>query len=149
VTVKGRFSVDGGMDDDGNVTGTAAPKTVKVYANRQDLDFETVRELEPHATIDLLPPEHGEEFGDGTIDYPLRPAGRFQGVSCVTFYFSDNYAMTEEDDGEDKVQTEITFVGLKGKGMNVKRRAVECVYETRGMKKDHKVPDEMGGSHFV
>ena len=36
-------------------------------------------------------------------------------------------------------------MGFKGKGTNVKRRAVEAVYETRGMKKDHSVP---GNEYF-
>ena len=51
-----------------------------------------------------------------------------------------------EDCDEDRMQTEITYVGFKGKGTNVKRKAVEAVYETRGMKKDHKVP---GSEYFA
>jgi hypothetical protein len=50
-----------------------------------------------------------------------------------------------EDYDEDRVSTEITYVGFKGKGTNMKRKAVEAVYETRGMKKDHKVP---GSEYF-
>ena len=124
---------------------TSAPRTVKLFVNRDDLDFETARQLEPAMVLDLLPPEHG--VGLGTIDYPLRPAGRFQGAASVTLYFPDNYAREADPDG-DAVQTEITYVGFKGKGTRVKRRAVDAVYESRGMKEDHKVPDgEMGAHH--
>ena len=129
----------------GGSAETSAPRTVKLFVNRDDLDFETARELEPAMVLDLLHPEHG--VGLGTIDYPLRPAGRFQGAASVTLYFPDNYAREADPDG-DAVQTEITYVGFKGKGTRVKRRAVDAVYESRGMKEDHKVPDgEMGAHH--
>ena len=132
---------------------TAPPRTLRVYVNRTNLDFETVRELEPDAKIILVSPTHRwmDAHSDGTIDYPLRPAGRFQNVTEIALYFDDNYHMRENDGGEydddddvdddndgDYVQTEITYVGFKGKGTNVKRRAVEATYETMGMKADHK-----------
>mmetsp|Transcript_10285 Transcript_10285/g.15785 ORF Transcript_10285/g.15785 Transcript_10285/m.15785 type:complete len:214 (-) Transcript_10285:111-752(-) len=110
---------------------TVSPKTVKIFTNRDDLDFDMVRELAPMMKLELLPPDH---FPDGTIDYPCRPAGRFQNISSVAIFVEDNY----DDDAEQP--TEITFVGLKGKGTNMKRMAVETVYESRGMPTDHKVP---------
>ena len=113
----------------------AAPRTLKLFTNREDLDFETVRELPPQMTLELLPPHH---FSEGSIDYPLRPAGRFQNVSSIALYFEDNY--------DEEQATEITFVGLKGKGSNMKRMAVETVYESRGMHSDHKVPHGEFGS---
>ena len=36
---------------------------------------------------------------------------------------------------------QITYIGFKGKGMNVKRQAVDAVYEAVGMKSDHAVAD--------
>ena len=114
---------------------TAAPRTVRIYVDRTNLDFETVRDLEPTTTITLMPPSHqwSDEHTGGTIDYPLRPAGRFQNITEIALYFCDNYDMPMG------FPTEITYVGFKGKGLNVKRKAVKAVYETRGMKKDHKV----------
>lgn len=108
---------------------TAPPKTLKLFTNREDLDFETARELPSQMTLELLPPQH---FVEGSIDYPVRPAGRFQNVSSLTIFFADNY---DED-----LPTEITFVGLKGKGTRMKRQAVNTVYESRPMPSDHKVP---------
>ena len=112
---------------DGN---TAPPKTIKLFTDRDDLDFETARELEPQAKLELLPPYH---FVEGTVDYPLRPAGRFQNISCLTIFFPDNYG--EEED----VSTIVTFVGLKGKGTKTKRMAVKTVYESKPMPEDHQV----------
>lgn len=138
---------------------TSGPRTLRIYVNRPNLDFETVRDLQPTATVTLVPPshqfspEHGGPEGLGTIDYPLRPAGRFQNVSEIALYFCDNHAMPEgsggssdmDDSDEDRLSTEITYVGFKGKGTNMRRKAVEAVYETQGMKKDHRVP---GSEYF-
>jgi hypothetical protein len=110
---------------------TASPKTIRLFTNRDDLDFDTARELVPQMTLELLPPHHDVE---GTIDYPVRPAGRFQSIYSLTIFFMDNY----DDDG--LLATELSFVGLKGKGMKMKRQAVETVYESQGMPSDHKVP---------
>ncbi len=39
-----------------NNNNTAAPRTVRIYVNRPNLDFDTVRDLEPTATLSLMPP---------------------------------------------------------------------------------------------
>jgi hypothetical protein len=151
ISIGGRESVyKPNGDHDG---ATSAPFTCKVFANRTDLDFTSARELEADATIELLPPEHVSEvqtdnaLGPGTLDFPLRPASKFSMCTCVTLFFGDNYAQklaeAQDDDGdeeEDVIPTEINYIGLKGSGTSVKRVAVECIYETRGMKKDHKTP---------
>lgn len=155
ICISGRASIyrPNGSDDD---TGaTSAPFTCKVFANRTDLDFDTARDLDADATIELLPPEHmaevptngysgNEENQTGTLDYPLRPASKFRMASSITLFFGNNYAQNlaeaEGDDDADVIPTEITYIGLKGRGTSMKRVAVECVYETRGMKKDHKTP---------
>ena len=111
----------------------------------------TARDLEPAVTLDLAHPSHqlDDDHTEGcTLDYYLRPAGRFQQVSEIALYFCDNFDMPEgaggasnmDDTDEDRVQTEISYVGFKGQGTNVKRKAVKAVYETQGMPKDHKTP---------
>lgn len=124
----------------GSSQGTAAPRHLKLFSNREDLDFETAREMEAQQELELLPPEH---FSEGTIDYPCRPAGRFQNISCLTIFVRDNYDETGES------PTEISHVGMKGKGTKVKRAAVETVYEAQGMPKDHKVPDLQGAPNIL
>eukprot|EP00559_Dactyliosolen_fragilissimus_P007074 CAMPEP_0184859702 /NCGR_PEP_ID=MMETSP0580-20130426/4694_1 /TAXON_ID=1118495 /ORGANISM="Dactyliosolen fragilissimus" /LENGTH=270 /DNA_ID=CAMNT_0027356487 /DNA_START=11 /DNA_END=823 /DNA_ORIENTATION=- len=165
---------------------TSAPCTVRVFVNRSDLDFEMAREdLEPAAIVHLAPPEHMNDIIDdvsnsasdrnvtvsATLDYPLRPAGRFQSCTSISLYFGGNFASMATDqllghgssnnnshqeasvdfssieDGE-YVPTEISYVGFKGIGTSHKRRVVKAIYETRGMKKDHKVPEgNFGASH--
>uniref|UniRef100_A0A7S2Y139 PITH domain-containing protein n=1 Tax=Entomoneis paludosa TaxID=265537 RepID=A0A7S2Y139_9STRA len=108
----------------------ASARRIKIFTNRDNIDFETARELPAQQQLELLPPHH---FADGTIDYPCRPAGKFSNISSLAIFVQDNY----DDSGESP--TEITFVGLKGKGTRMKRVAVEAVYESRGMPEDHKV----------
>ncbi len=139
---------------------TSSPFSVKVFANRNDLDFDTARDLDPDVRIELAPPEHLAEIqfqqpsaggdnndggsGGATLDYPLRPASKFKYCNSITLFFGDNFASrlaeAEGNDPDDVIPTEITYVGFKGEGTSVKRVAVEAVYETRGMKKDHTVP---------
>lgn len=130
---------------------TSAPFSVKVFANRSDLDFDTARDLDPDVLLELLPPEHTvetqeeSELGEATLDYPLRPATKFRYCNSITLFFDNNFASklaeAEGDDPDEVIPTEITYVGFKGEGTSVKRVAVEAVYETRGMPKDHTVPD--------
>lgn len=117
-----------------NSENTAPPRVIKLFCDREHLDFETARELQPAMRLELLTPDHLPEAG--TIDYPLRPAGRFQNISLLTIFVETNY----DDEGE--AGTEITYIGLKGKGTKARRQAVDCVYESQGMKKDHQVPGD-------
>lgn len=121
-------SVGGGND-------TAPPRIVKLFCDRENLDFETAREMDnPAMKLELLPPDHMPDAG--TIDYPLRPAGRFQNISSLHIFVESNY----DDEGE--AGSIITYVGVKGKGTKMRRAAVDCVYESQGMPKDHQVPGD-------
>ncbi len=151
ICINGRASIY--VPDGDESKATSSPFSVKVFANRSDLDFDTARELDPDVSIELLPPEHLAEvrvqsqnsednLGAGTLDFPLRPASKFKYCTSITLFFWDNFASKlAEAEGEDPdIPTEIIYVGFKGEGTSVKRVAVEAVYETRGMKKDHTVP---------
>eukprot|EP00536_Pseudo-nitzschia_multiseries_P004402 jgi/Psemu1/188011/e_gw1.73.95.1 len=116
---------------------SAAPRTVKVFSDRDNIDFEMARDLTPQCTVDVAPPDH---FVEGTVDYPLRPAGRFQNISSLTVFVADNFAAGLLDGDGDEVATIVTYIGIKGRGSRQKRMVVDAVYETRGMKKDHQVP---------
>ena len=136
------LSISGPRNQSGNTSG---PRRVKIFVNRDDIGFDEAQDLIPVAEIELVPGSH-EIYGDSdaTIDYPLRPAGRFQNVSSIVLYFPENYA------DDDESQTEISYCGFKGKGTNVKRKAVKAVYETIGMIEDHDVPaDAFGGRNII
>lgn len=109
---------------------TSAPRRIKMFTNREDIDFDIGRELPAQQELELVPPDH---IVDGTVDYPCRPAGRFQNISSLSIYVMSNYDQSNESG------TEITHIGLKGKGSNMRRTVVEAVYESQGMPKDHQV----------
>jgi len=113
---------------------TSSPKLCHLYVNRVNLDFQSVQELPPTMTIELVPSTHVEGM---SVDYPLRPVWKFQFVSILTLHFLNSYRSNE--DTKEYVPIEIAYVGMKGKGTKAKRIAVDTVYESRGMKKDHKV----------
>lgn len=177
LSVHGRGSLVeiAGGDDDEEIRRTAAPLKCKIFVNRTNLDFETARELKGDVELDLVPPEHMHEVNAiaaennnaiaaehyngraasnsddigilATVDYPVRGT-KFKYCDNVTLFFGENYSSVLLED--EVVPTEIIYVGFKGKGTNIERRAVETVYESRGMKKDHKVPDgEYGAKHFM
>ena len=141
-----------GNNNDNQSFPTAPPRNIKLFTNRDDLDFDTARDMDSQMSMELLPPHH---FVDGTIDYPLRPAGRFQNISSLTILVLTNYgtnvtgAGDNDDDDDDEISTIITYVGLKGKGSKQKRMAVETVYESRAMPKDHQVKGGEFGSHHL
>jgi hypothetical protein len=124
-------------------TPTSSPRHVKLFVDQELLDFESARESPATMELELLPPIH---FTEGTIDYPLRPAGKFSNISSIQLFFLDNYDTPsssiygEDNDERDTVATSITYIGLKGFGTNIKRQAVETVYESRPIPKDHQVP---------
>eukprot|EP00978_Attheya_sp_CCMP212_P013130 scaffold32854_cov59-Attheya_sp.AAC.5 len=80
ISIRGRSSSSTTNSNTNEEDGTSPPHTVKLFVNHTHLDFETARDMEePTAKLVLLPPHHLPELSSsGTIDYPLRPAGRFQ-----------------------------------------------------------------------
>ena len=120
-------------------TAAAAPRVLKLFVDRDDLDFETARDMEPQMQLELVPAHH--HFEEGMIDYPLRPAGRFQGISSLTIFVVNNFGGgADDDDNDEDMSTIITYVGLKGKGTNQKRMAVEAIYEVKPMPESNKLP---------
>lgn len=133
------------------------PHRIKLFCNRNDLDFDMARDMPGMMELELLPSDHisasmlqpDGNNNDGTVDYPLRPAGRFRNIDSLTIFFMDNYDTTNDDDNEG-TSTEISYVGLKGVGSGIQRRpVVEAVYESQGMPKDHKVKGGGFESHSM
>jgi hypothetical protein len=106
----------------------ASPAKLKVFINRDDLDFSAAADLPAVQEWDLL-----ENYG-GQIEYPTH-AAKFNGVHSLDLYFPSNY-------GADR--TTISFIGLRGEFSERRREAVEAVYEAKPMPQDHKVPERQG-----
>jgi len=104
-----------------------APSELKVFVNREDVDFTNADDLPATQRWELV-----EEWVDG-VEYPTK-LSKFSNVSSLTMYFPNNF-------GEEL--TTIYYIGFKGEFTSYKRQAVEAVYEARPVPKDHKVGDEM------
>ena len=103
-----------GGDDD------KAPGKMRLFTNREDLDFAAVAEMPPVQEFQMTHDPRGE------VEYTTQVA-KFQGVYHLTIHIPE---------GLGAEQTEIGFVGLKGEHVQRKREAVEAVYEIRPVPKD-------------
>lgn len=127
-----------------------APKTIKLFKNRDDLDFSAASDTKAVATL-----THPEGFGvdensstasvatlssldeEGIAEYAVSRAA-FSNITSLTIFVEENY-------GEDT--TKILFIGLRGEWTKISRNPVITLYEAAANPKDHKnlVPESNMG----
>lgn len=104
----------------------SAPKTLKVYANSEDLDFDTVAEHRATQTFELAP-------GTSEVqDLGVKRAA-FRDCRSLCLFVEDNWGGDEEE------ATEIGWIGFKGDWLALNREPVEVMYEAAARPSDHKV----------
>ncbi|KAK9469081.1 galactose-binding domain-like protein [Lipomyces arxii] len=108
-----------------------APKTIKLFKNRSDVDFSIATDLKADEIVEHAP---------GTseiVEYSLKRA-IFSNVKSLNLFVLDNY-------GEDT--TTITYIGFKGEYKKLSKDPIITIYEAAANPADHKnlVPEE----HFV
>jgi len=101
-------------------TSETAPKTLKLFINRDDLDFSTVGDLPPTQILTLSQTSEIQEV-------PVKRA-LFGNTYSLTLFFEDNY-------GNDI--TEIYYLGFKGDFTKLTREPVEFLYEKAANPRDH------------
>ena len=107
-----------------------ASRVVKVFVDRDDIDFEVARELQPQALVEL--PASSSSKEPTIVDEPLLP-GRFRDATSVTLFFSSTATSS----------TEISHVGLEGVSTHQKRLPVTyAVHEVQAPLEDHEVHAE-------
>ncbi|KAJ6004133.1 hypothetical protein N7499_000201 [Penicillium canescens] len=104
----------------------SAPKTVKLFKNRDDLDFSTASELSPTQTIEVPQPVPGADV----FELPLNRA-HWNATTSVTLFFEDNWS-----DGEEDV-TKVGYVGFKGQFLKLTREPINFLYEAAANPQDH------------
>lgn len=107
-----------------------SPSKLKVYTNRDNLDFEAVSTLQPVQEWELI------ENRNGQMEYPTQ-VSKFNGVHSIDLYIPSNFGAE---------QTEVLFIGFKGDFSERRRQAVEAVYESKPMPSHHKVPGDGQGA---
>ena len=105
---------------------SSAPKSVKLFKNRDDLDFATASELTPTQTIEIPQPVPGSDV----FEIPLTRA-HWNATTSVTLFFEDNWS-----GGDDDV-TRVGYVGFKGQFMALSREPISFLYEAAANPSDH------------
>ncbi|SBT41056.1 thioredoxin, putative [Plasmodium ovale wallikeri] len=93
------------------------PKKMKIFSNREDIDFENINDFKCIQEVEL-----SEDF-HGSIEYPLKVTSLFN-VSYLTLFFYENYGAET---------TKISYIGIPTrKGVNTPRglpRTCMCNWE--------------------
>ncbi|KAJ5226743.1 uncharacterized protein N7469_006749 [Penicillium citrinum] len=95
-----------------------APKTLKLFKNRDDIDFSTASELS-------LPVP-----GEDVFELPLNRA-LWNTTTSITIFVENNWS-----DGDEDV-TKIGYIGFKGQFMALNREPVNVMYEAAANPNDH------------
>lgn len=104
----------------------AAPKTLKLFKNRDDLDFATASELKPTQSVEIPQPVPGADV----FDLPLNRA-YWNATTSITLFLEDNWSNGDED------VTKVGYVGFKGQFMALNREPVSFLYEAAANPSDH------------
>jgi hypothetical protein len=103
--------IGGGGDEN---TESSHPREVRLYVNRDGIDFTEVHETRP-AQVFNLPINR-----DGSVEL-ITSVTSFTGVNSLAFFFPSNH-------GESEV-TAIQYIGMQGEHTHFRREAVNAVYE--------------------
>ncbi|KAL8787011.1 MAG: hypothetical protein Q9213_002447 [Squamulea squamosa] len=106
---------------------SSAPKTLKLFLNRDDLDFSTASDLQPTQTLELSQTSDIQELSVKRTS--------FGNTYSLTLFFENNF-------GDDV--TRIYWIGFKGEFMNLNREPVEVLYEKAANPKDHTLVQAVG-----
>ncbi|KAI1471216.1 DUF1000-domain-containing protein [Daldinia caldariorum] len=118
---------------------SSAPRTLKLFANRADVDFDAAADLAPTQTLELAQAR-------GVQELPVRRA-LFGNVRRLALFFEDNFSSrvggdddSEEEEEEEEREgesTRITYLGFKGDWMPVGRAPANILYEAAPNPSDH------------
>ncbi|WEW55681.1 hypothetical protein PRK78_001114 [Emydomyces testavorans] len=113
----------------------SAPKTVKLFRNRLDLDFSTASDLQ--ATQTLTVPQTLTGSDADVLEIPLNRA-HWNTTTSITLFFEDNWSGGEED------VTKVGYIGFKGHFMALNREPVTVLYEAAANPRDHVIIQGVG-----
>ncbi|KAF2672453.1 DUF1000-domain-containing protein [Microthyrium microscopicum] len=101
----------------------SAPMNLKIFINRDDLDFSTANDLAPTQVLSIAQSNTVQE-------YPVKRA-LFNSTRSLTLFFEDNWSQGEED------VTRVSYLGFKGEFMKLNKEPVAFLYEAAANPRDH------------
>ncbi|KAI1737148.1 PITH domain-containing protein [Xylaria scruposa] len=116
----------------------SAPRTLRVYINRDDLDFEGAESREPTQVFELSQTSEVQEV-------PVKKT-LFRATQRLSLFFVDNFGPRRSDDdgsdsgSEDDAEEEVTrlsYLGFKGEWMALGRAPAQILYEAAANPNDH------------
>ena len=112
-----------------------APRSLKVFVNRDHLDFDSIAEVKPTEVFELVPYANASEISEYPVKVRLFPA-----VKSLTLFFDANY-------GADA--TLLWYLGFRGEFTRRSDKPVIAIYEAAANPADHKVKNQMEVSRTV
>ncbi|KAI4249910.1 MAG: hypothetical protein LQ352_005494 [Teloschistes flavicans] len=111
---------------------SSAPQTLKLFPNRDDLDFSSASDLQPTQTLQL----------SRTADVQELPVKRalFGNTYNLNLFFEDNHGGHDDEE----VMTRVFWIGFKGEFMPLSREPVEVLYEKAANPRDHVLVQGVG-----
>lgn len=106
-------------------TSASAPKTLQLFINQDNLDFDAAEESDPVQTLELSQTSDIQEI-------PVKRA-LFGKVQRLNLFFVDNFG-----DGEEDV-SRISYVGFKGEWTKLGKAPTNILYEAAAQPGDHKL----------
>ncbi|KAI9264837.1 galactose-binding domain-like protein [Sporodiniella umbellata] len=101
----------------------SAPSKMKVFINREDVDFDVAESYRPIQEFELV------QSSNEVVEYGTRIT-KFSSVRNITLFFPENF-------GDDT--SLVRFIGFKGEWTEMKRDPIITVYEANANPADHKV----------
>ncbi len=98
----------------GGGESTQHPRTIKAYANKDNVDFTNIGDLIPSQVFDNLTVNNS-----GTVEQ-VTTLHQFTNLSCLTFYVTRNHGHP---------CTILRYIGMQGEHTHYRREAVNAEYE--------------------
>ncbi|TGJ86774.1 hypothetical protein E0Z10_g1969 [Xylaria hypoxylon] len=115
---------------------TSAPRTLRVFINRDNLDFNNVDNISPTQEFELSQTSEVQEL-------PVRRV-LFNSVRRLTLFFVDNFGThlrvsdsDNESDSDEEESTRLSYLGFKGEWMQLGRAPAQILYEAAPNPNDH------------
>jgi hypothetical protein len=103
----------------------SAPRKLKLFRNREDLDFGAASDAKATQVIDL---PRSNDIAEIQLNRAL-----WNTTTSIDLFFEDNHS-----DGDEDV-THVYYLGFKGDFMALNREPISVLYEAAANPKDHKV----------
>ncbi|KAJ2649770.1 hypothetical protein IWW40_002946 [Coemansia sp. RSA 1250] len=113
--------------------GPSAPSRLRIFANRDSLDFDSIGDAAPTQVVELASGLREP------AEYPVR-AAKFGSTRSLTLHVPENFGSEH---------TSVYFLAFRGEWTPPKEAPVVSVYELTPNAADHKAPDQTLSHHPI